>query len=142
MQSVSSQLSAIFSQRFYSMVVTCGVVIAAFSLGASTAEATCGDYLTGDMASHDGSHRDSSNAVEEKITTDQPACPCRGLTCKRAPGKSPLPNSGFQLDQKDQGLAGLMINLPMLHQSSQFDRSTELVALPMIAFRLDRPPRV
>jgi hypothetical protein len=142
------------SRRCLPFVAACSVVVAALVTGASNAHATCGDYLYGHQSmqasivfSDDVNstlHRSTSDenpVTEDGLTTDRFRCPCRGLACKKAPVKSPLPTSGVPVQLKDQFLEEWVFELALLRQISEFPRQSEFVDLPMFVFRMDRPPK-
>lgn len=147
MNPVRSQFAARFHSRGYAKIVAlCGLVIAALLTGNSSAEATCGDYLHGQMSNHDSAATGIAAAYDLdpakfQITADRSSCPCKGIACKRGPTKSPLPTSVIQFEHKDQWMEGALLKLTLNLQSPQYPRRSELFQPPMIAYRLDRPPK-
>jgi len=115
--------------------LTVSILVAAFglvALSASTAEATCGDYLDHQgMADHDQSH----------MPNDQHRTPCHGPTCQKGPVHPPLPTPVVSVEPQDRWGWTANVVLPTLEQSSSLVHLCEPVVLPMIAFRLDRPPK-
>ena len=121
------------------------VVLAALSLGASQASATCGDYLhhrghENTIRDHSMMPADGTRANSSVPAKEQPPCPCRGSSCQSAPANAPLPVPGQLLELQDQCLGVVISEVLSLTQISPLARFSEPLLQPMIAYRLDRPP--
>lgn len=112
---------------------------------ATRAEATCGDYLA---------HHDQTNyglitlPAGMQLTTQIPSTPipnrlpCHGPSCRKGPIELPLSTPVVSLETQDRWGWTACATLPALEQTSFLSRAIEPLCLPMIAFRLDRPPKV
>ena len=108
-------------------------------LGASKAEATCGDYLA-----HHGMDQDSHFGMTDDghpAGTIPLRAPCHGPSCQRGPVQIPLSTPVVSLEPQDRWGGIANVEVPMLDQTSFLTQFSEPVCLPMIAFRLDRPPK-
>lgn len=125
------------------------VWIALFALGivafgTSKAEATCGDYLSHHgYASHRGMVDHQRSLPGEHPMEGHPArTPCHGPSCQQGPMQAPLSPPVISLETQDRWGWMASVVIPVLDPDSFLSQFNESSALPMIAYRLDRPPKV
>lgn len=122
-------------------VLTAVALMAAILLVTSEAHATCGDYLSEHgMLSHFASHDSHEMGPLDGIPRH---LPCHGPSCRRqAPVELPPSVPVISLDAQDRWVWVAHSGVPAVELSSLFADSDETMILPMIANRLDRPPRI
>jgi hypothetical protein len=102
---------------------------------ASSAEATCGDYLShnGQMTSP---HNDTHNAA-------LPTTPCRGPSCQRAPDRPPLPAPQRVVITPTRDILGLTVCTNELALDCQWLAApSDIFCDSFCGLRLLRPPRL
>jgi hypothetical protein len=118
------------------------LAVAVVVFSASRVEATCGDYLSHHgmagrgMAGHDQTMPDGDPAEGLPYRT-----PCHGPSCQQAPLQAPVSPPVVSLETQERWGWMASVEFPTLDQSSFLTRINESLALPMIAYRLDRPPK-
>ena len=107
--------------------------------GGSRADASCGDYL---------GHHDMTVAVQSGDPLSPihrgsipPQLPCRGPHCRQAPDHPPMPAPNVSFEVQDHWVWTRITQLRPLDATSFLAHLKDPTPLPMIAFRLDRPPR-
>jgi hypothetical protein len=130
-------------------LVVCSFVagLGLFSFNPSRVEATCGDYLA-----HGQNHAQFSLIEEGLIgpgmVDDHPMgqvprrVPCHGPTCQQAPIQHPLSIPIVNFESQDRWWWTASNSMSSPEQVSFLAPVSEPVVLPMIAFRLDRPPKI
>ncbi len=114
-------------------------VMAIIAMTASRAEATCGDYLSHSaMVDHNAvSIPGDLRPMKEPLSR----MPCHGPSCQKAPSHLPASTPVVSLETQDRwGWMALIVIAPV-EQTNRLSRTNDLVSFPMIAFRLDRPPK-
>lgn len=122
--------------RFVRWLILCVFALtASLCFVASEASASCGDYL-----SHHGMILEDSNGSAPLL--EKPGrCPCHGASCRQSPAQQPVPTPIVSLERQDRYVWTTGADVPAPSLSSSLALSDELVCVPMIAFRLDRPPK-
>ena len=131
------------------------LVVGMFLFSSSRAEATCGDYLSHGSI-HSADHlmgrgefnEEKRTRLDDGLLGDSPLqqvpqrVPCHGPHCQQGPANLPLPTPVVSIEPVDRwGWMGT-VSVPVLDRISFLAHLCEPVALPMIAFRLDRPPKI
>ncbi len=131
-------------RRWRFAVCSLVAVIGLFSINPTRATAACGDYL-----SH-GSHQNSlglvghlkSDADDHPLTSQVPKrTPCNGPFCQQGPIQHPLSAPVVSIQPHDRWGWIAAVAAAQPEHVSFLERVCESVTLPMIAFRLDRPPK-
>jgi hypothetical protein len=114
--------------------------IALSSLWATTASASCGDYLhqsIGDVPPR------SVGKMSGKAESPRPAVPCTGPTCQNAPPLSDIPTS---VDVRFSFTERLAVEchtlLPLLETGKQFLSDEAILLFEGHRAGLERPPRI
>ena len=130
-------------RRFRLSVLALAAVFGLFSFGASRVEASCGDYLRHRTASHDGmtKHDHSSESHNRSNQSRPDRRPCQGPTCQQAPVEAPVPPPITSVEPQDRWGWVTRFALAAPEPTSSLTVGPESVQLPLIAFRLDRPPK-
>jgi hypothetical protein len=112
--------------------------------GSSRAHASCGDYL----AHHDMARRgvvDNGLMVVGRHAAPTDGSPsrrqCHGAACHQGPLSAPLSTPVVPFEFHDRWLATTIVDLPASGRTSFLSLRSDLIALPMSALRLERPPR-
>ena len=141
-------------RRFLVALLTLAVGLVSLALSASRAEATCGDYFAHGSAMGDDHlmtfDRFSHLRVTKRVgavhnTNGEPQPhrhPCRGLSCHQAPMPLPVAPLVVSFESQDWWVCTASVEDSSADQASFLIASHETFLLPMIAFRLDRPPKV
>ena len=141
-------------RRFPVALLTLAVGLVSLLLTASRVEATCGDYFAHGSAMGDDhlmtfdrfSHLRVTKRVSDVHNTNgEPRphrLPCHGLSCQQAPMPLPVAPLVVSFEPKDWWVCTASVEDSSADQASFLLASSETLLLPMIAFRLDRPPKV
>lgn len=132
------------TRRFWLPLFSLFLVCLCVSMAASQAHATCGDYLSHHGLSHHDEvafgHSNMPGGTEPANETPRRK-PCNGPSCHRAPLQSPAPVPVVTFPAQDRWVLLATGDLNRGDQKCFLVQIDEPVALPMIAFRLDRPPK-
>ena len=128
-------------RRWGLFVVSFVAVSCFFLLGASRAEATCGDYLHQMGTSQGGLFRIGMLDHNQSSIPDN-AFPIRGPSCQHAPLPQPVPTTVLSVEPQDRWgwMARIVVHPAEL--ASFLAHLNEPISVPTIASRLDRPPKV
>ena len=122
----------------YSWVAVFGL----FSLHPTCAIASCGDYLShGEYRSQTGLMDPNQYDGGYPGTQIPKRSPCQGLFCHQSPAQHPLSTPVVPIEPQDRwgGISAIAVTAP--DRVPFLARRDEFVALPMMTFRLDRPPK-
>lgn len=137
----STESTFVRPQRRLSLsVLTLAALCGFLTLSASKAQATCGDYLSPHaMADHATS---PLNKTADSLPAMPLHKPCHGASCHQAPAQAPPTAPSVSFEQQDRWGWVSNVNLTPILEVSALAQSSEPFMSPMIAFRLDRPPRI
>ena len=117
-----------------------GAFLAFLSWGPRDASASCGDYLShSHMMSHGVLPPGSGRAAP--MDTSGHRRPCHGPSCQQSPMGLPFSTPSIPVETHDRWLLLVPAFEPATQELTSLARFDEPVTLPMIAFRLDRPPK-
>jgi hypothetical protein len=138
-----TQCAAVVRRRLVWRAMAGAVVAAGLISGlASSACATCGDWLANPSHSMAGKQSEKSAAKPEVAAGHAPLpSPCKGRTCQKAPA-APAPVAPGGIEQVDKILIAVEASLDDLH-FAQFSLAFEADAHPAKGFlpRIEHPPR-
>lgn len=124
------------SLSVWTLAALCGFI----TLGASKVEATCGDYLSPHAMA------DQTTSPLSKTVDSLPGMPrhkpCHGASCGQAPAQAPPAAPAVSFEQQDRWGWVATLSLSSVSESSFMAQCSEPFVSPMVAFRLDRPPRI
>ena len=131
------------NRRFQLVLLSLSAVFSLLIFDVSRADASCGDYLShgresqGEAMSHDELPTTANHSSEHAPHRR----PCHGPSCQQAPLQAPLSVPVVQVNPQDRWgwVASIVLLAPEYISSLAF--SSEPANVPMIAFRLDRPPK-
>ena len=153
------------TRRLALSLLVIAVVLGFLAIGGSPANATCGDYLSQHaiQSQHamqsrqamqtDGDHGVGRSTVprgllnlvsSRKILFGERLplrIPCHGPSCQQGPVSLPLSTPIDSVETQDRWGWTAIVSIASLEQTSSLAPIEAPVALPMIAFRIDRPPK-
>ena len=121
-------------------------VLGLLSFNPSCVEATCGDYLT---HGQDHSGLNTLNNLFESVQVDNrlpgknsDRRPCHGPSCQQGPLEHPFSTPVVSVEFQDRWWWTSNSAVQSPETASFLAPLSEPMVLPMVAYRLDRPPKI
>ena len=148
MHGISARFESIRNRRSRRFVLSVWLIISGIALSVSQparVEGSCGDYLAhGELMSlHEYTRNGEPDAdTSFPLQNSSGRIPCHGPFCQQGPAPSPLSTPVVSIEPHDRWgwMANIIVSAPTRFAFLTLER--EQITSPMIAYRLDRPPKV